>query len=126
MMYISQGQLKNDMIGMEFDSPLQGEPKLKGETILREMFGINPDSSKWWNLAALTCLLVGLRFIFYVVLKYKERSSLFFQKLYAKRTTLQSHVKVASFRKDQYISSSKRHRTLTPLSSQEGLGSPLP
>ncbi|KAL6133974.1 hypothetical protein ACLB2K_066207 [Fragaria x ananassa] len=121
-----EGQLKNDMIGMEFDSPLQGEPKLKGETILREMFGINPDSSKWWNLAALTCLLVGLRFIFYAVLKYKERSSLFFQKLYAKRTTLQSHVKVASFRKDQYISSSKRHRTLTPLSSQEGLGSPLP
>ncbi|XP_004306192.1 PREDICTED: ABC transporter G family member 15-like isoform X2 [Fragaria vesca subsp. vesca] len=121
-----EGQLKNDMIGMEFDSPLQGEPKLKGEIILREMYGINPDSSKWWNLAALTCLLVGLRFIFYVVLKYKERSSLFFQTLYAKRTTLQSHVKVASFRKDQYISSSKRHRTLTPLSSQEGLGSPLP
>ncbi|PRQ44774.1 putative sulfate-transporting ATPase [Rosa chinensis] len=119
-------ELKNDMIGIEFDSPVQGEPKLKGEIILREMFGINPESSKWWNLAALACLLVGLRLIFYVALKYKERSSFFFQKLYAKRTTFQNHVKVASFRKDQFISSSKRHRTLTPLSSQEGLGSPLP
>ncbi|KAM5558749.1 ABC transporter G family member 15-like [Rosa sericea] len=120
-----EGQLKNDMIGIEFDSPVQGEPKMKGEIILREMFGINPESSKWWNLAALACLLVGLRLIFYVVLRYKERSSLIFQKLYAKRTTFQNHVKVASFRKDQFISS-KRHRTLTPLSSQEGLGSPLP
>ncbi|KAK9922025.1 hypothetical protein M0R45_030508 [Rubus argutus] len=121
-----EGQLKNDMIGIEFDSPVQGEPRLKGEIILRDMFGVSPEISKWWNLAALACLLISLRLIFYVVLKYKERSSLFFQRLYAKRTAFQIHVKVGSFRKEQFISSSKRHRTLNPLSSQEGLGSPLP
>ena len=68
-----QGQLKNDMIGIEFDSPVQGEPRLKGEIILRDMFGVSPEISKWWNLAALACLLISLRLIFYVVLKCKER-----------------------------------------------------
>ncbi|KAK9922027.1 hypothetical protein M0R45_030510 [Rubus argutus] len=102
-----EGQLKNDMIGIEFDSPVQGEPRLKGEIILRDMFGVSPEISKWWNLAALACILIALRLIFYVVLKYKERSSLFFHRLYAKRTTFHTHLKVASFRKAQFISSSK-------------------
>ena len=118
--------MKNDMIGMKFDSSVPGEPKLKGEDILRKMFGVNPDISKWWNMAALVGILVGLKLLFYVVLKYKEKSSLFFQRLYARRTTLPSHLEVTSFRNDQYVSFSKRHQTLTPLSSQEGLGSPLP
>ncbi|KAF3441193.1 hypothetical protein FNV43_RR15105 [Rhamnella rubrinervis] len=72
------GQYKNDMIGLEFDPLAAGEPKLKGEYVLENMYGIRPDISKWWDLAALFCLLIFNRVIFYMVLKHKERASLFY------------------------------------------------
>ncbi|KAM6592638.1 hypothetical protein CsatA_000341 [Cannabis sativa] len=59
MSYISfaswalQGVYKNDMIGIEFDPLVAGNPKLKGEIILQTMFGMPLDHSKWWDLAAL-------------------------------------------------------------------------
>ncbi|CAN6719174.1 unnamed protein product [Malus baccata var. baccata] len=120
-----QGQYKNDMIGLEFDPLVAGDPKLKGEDVLLHLYGINPDVSKWWDLAALACLLLCVRIIFYLVLKYKERASLSIQRLYAK-ATFQHHPKRDSLKKEQFVSNSKRHRTVNSLSSQEGLGSPLP
>lgn len=119
----TQGQYKNDMIGQEFDPPAAGEPKLKGEYILLDMYGIRPDISKWWDLAALFCLLIFNRVIFYMVLKYKERASLFLHKNFA-RTFQRQEGKRTSLKRDQFITS-KRHQTLIPLSSQEGLRSPL-
>ncbi|PQP94881.1 ABC transporter G family member 15-like [Prunus yedoensis var. nudiflora] len=95
-----QGQFKNDMIGLEFDPQVPGEPKLKGEDVLLHMYGINPKISKWWDLAALAALL------------------------YAKANFLHK-AKRAPLRKEPLISS-KRQKTLNPLASQEGLGSPLP
>ncbi|KAM1396639.1 hypothetical protein ACFX2I_014310 [Malus domestica] len=120
-----QGQYKNDMIGLEFDPLVAGDPKLKGEDVLLHLYGISPDVSKWWDLAALACLLLCVRIIFYLVLKYKERASLSIQRLYAK-ATFRHHPKRDSLKKEQFVSNSKRHRTLNSLSSQEGLGSPLP
>ncbi|XP_021281847.1 LOW QUALITY PROTEIN: ABC transporter G family member 15-like [Herrania umbratica] len=70
-----EGQCKNDMIGLEFDPPVPGEPKLKGEMIHRNTFGIKLHHSKWWDLAALASLLAVLRILFYMVLRYKERAS---------------------------------------------------
>ncbi|KAH0972100.1 hypothetical protein GBA52_024256 [Prunus armeniaca] len=119
-----QGQFKNDMIGLEFDPQVPGEPKLKGEDVLLYMYGINPKISKWWDLAALAALLVCVRVIFYMVLKYKERASFFTHRLYAK-ANFQHKAKRAPLRKEPLISS-KRHKTLNPLASQEGIGSPLP
>ncbi|KAF3442679.1 hypothetical protein FNV43_RR16596 [Rhamnella rubrinervis] len=121
----TQGQYKNDMIGLEFDPLAAGEPKLKGEYVLENMYGIRPDISKWWDLAALFCLLIFNRVIFYMVLKHKERASLFLRKYFARRAFRHQQGKRISSKGDQFITS-KRHQTLIPLSSQEGLGSPLP
>ncbi|GLT95964.1 hypothetical protein SLE2022_136150 [Rubroshorea leprosula] len=81
MSYISyaawaiQGQYKNDMTGLEFDPPIPGQPKLKGEMLLESAFGINPYHSKWWELTALVCLLISFKILFYVILRYKDGAS---------------------------------------------------
>lgn len=77
-----QGQYKNDMIGLEFDPPVPGEPKLKGEMILQNTFGMKLHHSKWWDLAALAILLAVFRVLFYMVLRYKERTSSFLHRFF--------------------------------------------
>lgn len=53
---VTQGQFKNDLIGLEFEPLVPGDSKIKGEVILSDMFGIEPNYSKWWDLAVLACL----------------------------------------------------------------------
>ncbi|XP_057956183.1 ABC transporter G family member 15-like [Malania oleifera] len=118
-----QGSYKNDLVGLEFDPLIPGEPKLKGEDIVRNMFGIPLDHSKWWDLAALVAVLIFYRLLFFTILKFKERASPLFRTLYAKRT-LHNLKKRPSFRKTPSFAS-KRHQPLHPLSSQEGLNSPM-
>ncbi|XP_027355162.1 ABC transporter G family member 15-like [Abrus precatorius] len=118
-----QGAYKNDMIGMEFDSSVPGGPKLKGEIILKTMLGIQVDNSKWWDLAAVMVILLSLRVLFFFILKFKERVAPFIYSIYAKQT-LQRIKKRPSFRKAPSFPS-KRHQSLHPLSSQEGLNSPI-
>ncbi|KAF9597374.1 hypothetical protein IFM89_017720 [Coptis chinensis] len=131
MSYISygawalQGQYKNDMIGLEFDPLVPGDPKLKGEEILQNMLRMKLNHSKWWDLIALLVILVSYRLLFFFVLKFKERASPFLSTLYAKRA-LKNFKKRPSFRTQEIISTSKWHTTLRPLSSQEGLSSPIP
>lgn len=118
-----QGAYKNDMVGLEFDGFIPGGPKLKGEVILTTMLGVNLDHSKWWDLAAVVVILVAYRFLFFLILKFKERVSPLFRTLHAKRTI--HHLKKRpSFRKPLAFSS-KRHQVLYSLSSQEGLNSPM-
>ncbi|KAG8646647.1 ABC transporter G family member 15 [Manihot esculenta] len=132
MSYISvtawavQGQYKNDVIGLEFEPWVPGELKLKGERILETDLGVKSRHSKWWDLAILFFLFLCHRFVFFMVLKYKERAVLLLRRLYAKQS-FQSQIKRISdsFRRETY-SFSKRHQPLHPLSSQEGLASPLP
>ncbi|KAJ7964070.1 ABC transporter G family member [Quillaja saponaria] len=118
-----QGAYKNDMIGLEFDPLVPGGPKLKGEVILTTVLGIKLDYSKWWDLAAVITILILFRVLFFVILKFKERVSPFFHKIYVKQT-LQQMKKRPSFRKPPSFPST-RHQTLHSLSSQEGLNSPL-
>ncbi|XP_020214727.2 ABC transporter G family member 15 [Cajanus cajan] len=118
-----QGAFKNDMIGMEFDSLEPGGPKLKGEMILKTMLGIQVDNSKWWDLAAVMIILIFLRVLFFFILKFKERVAPFLYGIYAKQT-LHRINKRPSFRKAPSFPS-KRHQSLHPLSSQEGLNSPI-
>ncbi|KAL6199709.1 hypothetical protein ACLB2K_029492 [Fragaria x ananassa] len=118
-----QGEFKNGLIGREFDSRTPNGPKLKGEDILTTLLGIQPDQSKWWDLAAVIAIVVSFRFTFFIILKIKERASPLFQACYAKQTI--KHLKKRpSFRKDGPLFPSKRHQPLHPLSFQ-GLNSPL-
>ncbi|GMN26239.1 hypothetical protein TIFTF001_001229 [Ficus carica] len=118
-----QGAYKNDMIGLEFDSFSADGTKLKGEYILTSMLGVRLDHSKWWDLAAIVCLLVSFRLIFFAVLKFKERASPYVRTFYTKRT-LKHLKKRPSFRKAASFPS-KRQQPLHPLSVQQGLNSPL-
>ena len=118
-----QGAYKNDLLGLEFDPMIPGDPKLTGEYIITHMLGIELDHAKWWDLAALLIILIAYRVLFFTILKFKERASPLFQTLYAKRT-IQQLEKRPSFRKMPSFPS-KRHQPLHSLSSQEGLNSPL-
>ncbi|BAT91171.1 hypothetical protein VIGAN_06248400 [Vigna angularis var. angularis] len=116
-----EGAFKNDLIGMEFDPLEPGDPKLKGEFILKTMLGIQVDNSKWWDIAAIMIILILLRVLFFFILKFKERAAPFLYSIYA-RQTLQRIKKRPSFRKAPSFPS-KRHQSLHPLSPQEDLNS---
>ncbi|XP_057982256.1 ABC transporter G family member 15-like [Malania oleifera] len=111
-----QGHYKNDMIGLNFESRQPGDPKMKGEMIIQTMFGVRLDHSKWWDLTAVICLLIFYRLLFCLVLKYKDRASSLWQKLYAK-TTLQQLGRKPSSRRGRTFSS-KRHHHLHSLPSE--------
>ncbi|XP_058730325.1 ABC transporter G family member 15-like [Vicia villosa] len=118
-----QGSYKNDLLGLEFEPLVAGDPKLTGEYVITHMLGIELSHSKWWDLAALLLILICYRLLFFIVLKFKERASPLFKNLYAKRT-IQQLEKRPSFRRMPSFPS-LRHQPLHSLSSQEGLDSPL-
>ncbi|OIV99621.1 hypothetical protein TanjilG_17431 [Lupinus angustifolius] len=118
-----QGSYKNDLLGLEFEPLIPGDPKLSGEYVITHMLGIELDHSKWWDLAALLIILIFYRILFFSILKFKERASPLFKSLYAKRT-IQQLEKRPSFRMVPSFPS-QRHQPLRSLSSQEGLDSPL-
>lgn len=111
------------MLGLEFDSPLFGQPKLKGEVVLTSYIGISLNHSKWWDLAAIAAILIAYKLLFFYILKFKERALPILKTYYAKRT-LHHIMQRASFRKTPPFPS-KRYHVVHSLSSQEGLNSPL-
>ncbi|XP_015898029.2 ABC transporter G family member 15-like [Ziziphus jujuba] len=136
MSYISfaswalQGVYKNDMLGLEFDNLEPEDSKLKGETVLLTTFGIPLDHSKWWDLAALMCLLIFHRLLLFVVLKYKHRVSLVFCNLSAKRIFklrgLPMRASSSRSSRDRTTLPTMRNKNFHPLSSLEDLTSPPP
>lgn len=118
-----QGNYKNDLIGMEFDPLVPGEPKLSGEYIIRRIFGISLDHSKWLDLMIVFIILLSYRLLFFLVLKFRERASPLFRMIYAK-ISLQ-HPKRLSFKRRK-PSISSRQPPLHPMALQEDLSSPLP
>ncbi|KAE8037196.1 hypothetical protein FH972_009806 [Carpinus fangiana] len=119
-----QGAYKNDMIGLEFDSSVPGGPKIKGELILTSILGVELDHSKWWDLGAIVAILISLKFLFFAILKLKERASPYFRTLHTK-FSLHYLKKRPSFRKTPPFPSKRHHQNLISLSSQEGLNSPI-
>ncbi|KAJ0467146.1 putative ABC transporter, AAA+ ATPase domain, ABC-2 type transporter [Helianthus annuus] len=117
MSWALQGALKNDMIGIEFDGPFEGDAKLSGEFILTTMLGISVEHSKWWDLAVVVAILIAYRLLFFGILKFKERATPIFRKLYAKRTLKHLNQR-PSFRKTS-------SQPICSLSSQEALKSSL-
>ncbi|KAF3519368.1 hypothetical protein DY000_02059238 [Brassica cretica] len=118
-----QGAFKNEMIGVEYDSPLPLVQRMKGELILQTVLGINPAQSKWLDLGVVMMILVAYRLLFFAILKFREKVFPLIHMLYTKRTL--SHIqKRPSFRRMSPLPS-KRHNVHHALSSQEGLNSPL-
>ncbi|RID56830.1 hypothetical protein BRARA_F00252 [Brassica rapa] len=118
-----QGAFKNEMIGVEYNSPLPLVPKMKGELILETVLGINPAQSKWLDLGVVLMILVAYRLLFFAILKFREKVFPLIHMLYTKRTL--SHIqKRPSFRRMSPFPS-LRHNVHHALSSQEGLNSPL-
>ncbi|GMH00027.1 hypothetical protein Nepgr_001866 [Nepenthes gracilis] len=111
-----QGSYKNDLLGLEFDNMLPGEPKLKGGDIIRDLYGIQLDHSKWWDLAAVYVIFFSYRIIFFLVLEFRERASPVFRTLLTKKA-LHRLNKRPSFREPAI--SSKRYQPPNSLSSQE-------
>lgn len=116
-----QGQYKNDMLGVEFDPLLPGDPKVSGDKVLTLVFGVPLDHGKWWDLTALVTLLLVHRLVLYLVLRFVKRSKSTKLWFYAKKSI--HLVEGCLFNNKPSISSSKRHAQY-PLSSQEGLMSP--
>lgn len=112
------------MIGLVFDPLFPGDPKITGEYVLTKMFGLSLDHSKWWDLSAVYALIIVYRFLFFVILKLKERVGPYLHALYARRTA--SHLRKRPSLRTTTLTASKRHQNVISLSSQEGLSSPIP
>lgn len=121
---ILQGNYKNDLLGLEFDPLVPGDKKLSGEYIIKHLFGISLARSKWFDLSIVFVLLIAYRILFFLILKFKERASPVLRSIYA-RTTIHHIMKRPSFQKRK-SSFSSRNPPHHPMSSQEGLSSPLP
>ncbi|KAL9336342.1 hypothetical protein Peur_070830 [Populus x canadensis] len=119
-----QGEYKNEMIGLQFDPLLPGNSKVKGETVLQTVFGVPLSHSKWWDLTSLLFVLLTHRLVLYMALKYKDRIASKFTRLHANKTL--QHLSRRVSKAGEILSSSKRHHPQRPLSSQEGLRSPIP
>ncbi|KAI0500021.1 hypothetical protein KFK09_018229 [Dendrobium nobile] len=78
MSYISfhywalQGQYQNDFKGLLFDSQSPYDLKIPGEYILEQIFQIDVQRSKWWDLAVLFGMIISYRFIFFIMIKVSE------------------------------------------------------
>lgn len=118
-----QGAYKNDFLGLEFDGLFPGGPKITGEYIITQIFGVSISRSKWWDLSAVALILVCYRLLFFIIIKFKERALPLLTDMFAKKT-MQHLEKRPSFKKGPSISS-KRHQPLHPLAAQEGLNSPM-
>uniref|UniRef100_A0A1J3ERM6 ABC transporter G family member 13 n=7 Tax=Noccaea caerulescens TaxID=107243 RepID=A0A1J3ERM6_NOCCA len=118
-----QGAYKNEMIGVEYDSPLPFLPKMKGELILETVLGVNPAQSKWLDLVVVMMILIAYRLLFFAILKFKEKVFPWIHMLYTK-IILRHIQKRPSFRRMAPFPS-KRYHVHHALSSQEGLNSPM-
>ncbi|KAL8172155.1 hypothetical protein V2J09_023959 [Rumex salicifolius] len=132
MSYISftswaiEGQLKNDLLGREFNPMIPGEPKLTGETILRELLGDDVNHSKWWDMAIVIFLSLCYRVVFYLLVKFKGQTTSFTIPAWFRRAIKSSACRRVKKITRDHVVFSKRHQPPHSLSSQEGLGSPLP
>lgn len=115
------------MLGLMFDPILPtGGPQVSGEYIMNEQLGIGTSRSKWLDLAALFFLMVIYRCLFFLMIKLKERSLPQVRKMLAKRKLRRLQKRPSFSIKPPSLPSSRRYNpNPIPLSSQEGLSSPI-
>ncbi|KAG2567593.1 ABC transporter G family member 11-like isoform X1 [Panicum virgatum] len=78
MQYISfhywalQGQCQNDMKGLVFDNQYPDQPRIPGEFILKYIFQINVNRSKWIDLSVIFSMIFIYRTLFFLMIKINE------------------------------------------------------
>ncbi|KAF8014751.1 hypothetical protein BT93_H0526 [Corymbia citriodora subsp. variegata] len=78
MSYISfhfwalQGQYQNDLKGMVFENQSPDLPKIPGEYILKNVFQIDVNRSKWVDLSVLLSMIIIYRILFLILIKINE------------------------------------------------------
>ncbi|XP_045797655.1 ABC transporter G family member 15-like [Trifolium pratense] len=116
-----QGQYKNDMLGVEFDPLLPGDPKVTGEQVLPILFGVPLNHGKWLDLTILVILLFLHRLLLFLVLRYNKRGISHFLWFYAKKNLQFAKQHLT---KNKPSMSSKKQELPRPLSSLENAMSP--
>ncbi|KAK1293662.1 ABC transporter G family member 11 [Acorus calamus] len=69
--YANQGFYKNEFIGLTFPNS-EGNGRITGEEILRDVWQVNMSYSKWVDLAVLLGMVVLYRLLFLFIVKIKE------------------------------------------------------
>jgi hypothetical protein len=77
ILLLFQGQYKNDLLGLQFDSQGGQGTKLTGEYVVTTLFRVRVDHSKWFDLGVIFALLISYRLLFCLILKLKEQVSSF-------------------------------------------------
>ncbi|KAK3142005.1 hypothetical protein QOZ80_4BG0340960 [Eleusine coracana subsp. coracana] len=78
MQYISfhywalQGQCQNDLQGLVFDNQYPDQPKIPGDFILKYIFQINVERSKWIDLSVIFSMIFIYRILFFLMIKVNE------------------------------------------------------
>uniref|UniRef100_A0A0A9FL16 ABC-2 type transporter transmembrane domain-containing protein n=1 Tax=Arundo donax TaxID=35708 RepID=A0A0A9FL16_ARUDO len=78
MQYISfhywalQGQCQNDLKGLVFDNQYPDQPKIPGDFILKYIFQINVNRSKWIDLSVIFSMIFIYRILFFLMIKVNE------------------------------------------------------
>lgn len=67
-----QGFYKNDFKGLTFENNVLGGSPITGESVLRDTFQVK-DFSKWVDLLILAGMAVLYRFLFFGLIKLKEK-----------------------------------------------------
>lgn len=67
-----QGAYQNDLVGLEFDNQSPQLPKITGEYLLKDVYDIDTNRSKWWDLAVIFSMAVIYRLIFFIMIKIGE------------------------------------------------------
>eukprot|EP01018_Ginkgo_biloba_P024234 Gb_41809 [translate_table: standard] len=92
MSYISfhywalQGQYQNDLLGLEFDNQAAFLPKISGEYVVTNVFQIDINRSKWWDLSVILSMIIIYRIIFFIMIKINEDVTPWIRGYIARRT----------------------------------------
>ncbi|MCO5593706.1 hypothetical protein L7F22_047723 [Adiantum nelumboides] len=86
--WASKAFYNNDFQGLVFENNVMGGPPLTGEEILKTRFDMYVEYSKWWAVFVLICMAFTYRFLFFLIIKLRERLPAVIMKLKARRRTL--------------------------------------
>lgn len=76
-----QGQYQNDLLGLTFDNGT-----ITGEYLVKEVFQIDTNRSKWADLSVIFAMVIAYRLIFFLMIKMKESISPWVRGKLAQRT----------------------------------------
>eukprot|EP00250_Pteridium_aquilinum_P011022 c19788_g1_i1 orf=198-2294(+) len=66
-----QGQDQNDLSGLMFEDQ-NGLKVLSGDVLLKQVFQIDTNRSKWWDLSVILAMVLIYRIIFFIFIKLNE------------------------------------------------------